>query len=181
MEVWKDVVGYEGKYQVSNMGNVRSLDHLVKRNNGRLQSNKGKLLRPAKDQCGYHRCAFSISGKLKTFKVHRLVAKSFLDGESENRFQVNHKNGIKTDNRAENLEWVSGSENCKHSFDTGLQKPKRGTLNGNSKLTEQDVKHIRHEHNALGVTFRSLSLGYKIDKKTIAQICRFGIWKHIGK
>ena len=181
MEIWKDIKNTNGRYKVSNLGRIKSSGFSVKRSNGRQYTSKEKILKPATDSCGYLRCALSYGGKLNTHKVHRLVADEFINGKTDARNQVNHKNGIKHDNRTQNLEWVSSSENCKHSFVYGLQKPKRGTLNGNSKLTEKDVKHIRHEHHANGVTFRKLSIGYKIDKKTISQICKFEIWKHIGK
>lgn len=109
MEIWKDVDGYEGKYQISNMGNVRSLNF--------RGTNKTKLLKPIKNKYGYmtvHLCG-------KWARVHRLVAKAFIPNEGDKK-EVNHINGDIRDNRAENLEWCTPSENSKHAWDTGLQK-----------------------------------------------------------
>jgi hypothetical protein len=76
------------------------------------------------------------------YSVHRIVAEAFLLN-IENKETVNHINGIKIDNKVSNIEWATRSENCKHSFDIGLQKPKRGSLNGMAKLTDDQVKMVR--------------------------------------
>ena len=76
------------------------------------------------------------------YTIARLVAEAFIPNP-ENKATINHKDGIKTNNFATNLEWMTQSENCQHSFDTGLQKPKRGELNGMAKLTREKVEEIR--------------------------------------
>ena len=103
MEVWKDIKGYEGLYQVSNLGNVMSLHY-------RGTKNKKQLLKPAKDKDGYLSIALYKDGKTKQYRVHRLVASAFIPNPN-NYSQVNHINEIKDDNRVENLEWCTAKYN----------------------------------------------------------------------
>lgn len=108
-EIWKDVEGYEGLYQVSNLGNVRGLDRV--RRNGKSHSQqcfqKGKLLKPAiQKSVGYKFVVLSKQGKTKGFRVHRLVAKAFIPNPN-NYPCINHKDENKTNNSVENLEWCT--------------------------------------------------------------------------
>lgn len=109
-EIWKPVVGYEGVYEVSSFGKVRSLKRTRK---GKCESECGvkeRLLKPSKHTKGYLVCGLSKDGKLKYFKVHRLVAEAFLPNP-ENKEQIDHINTIKTDNCISNLRWVTPKEN----------------------------------------------------------------------
>jgi hypothetical protein len=143
MEKWENINGFEGYYQVSNFGNIRSIDRNVYAHQGkRILKLKGKTLKPAKDEDGYFRVALCKNKKLQTFKVHRLVALHFCDNYSST-LEVNHIDGNRQNNNYLNLEWVTHSKNIKHSFDIGLSKPKQGSKNPNSKLSEQDVIEIR--------------------------------------
>lgn len=123
-EVWKDISGYEGYYQVSNLGRIKSLERFCINapNNvsGFIKNEKVLVLNPRND--GYPATTFKSSGKFKTFRVHRLVASAFIPNPHGKK-NVNHINGIKTDNRVENLEWATHSENNKHAYRTGLAKP----------------------------------------------------------
>lgn len=103
MEIWKPIKDYEGLYEVSNLGRIKSL------------KNKNKILSPRINSGGYNFAGLYNNGIRKYFSVHRLVAYSFLD-EKDEQYAVNHINKIKTDNRLENLEWVSSRENVCHSF-----------------------------------------------------------------
>lgn len=121
-EVWLSVAGYHGLYEVSNKGNVRSLDRLLReRNTGKLVNRKGKLLKLNLNS-GYYNVGLGRDGIIKTKKVHRLVALAFVRGRTEIDCVTNHINGDKLDNRAENLEWCTVGYNLKHAYDTGLKK-----------------------------------------------------------
>lgn len=110
LEIWKDIADYNG-YQVSNLGNVRSKNRTIMRKNGIKQTFKAKNLSPCKNNKGYY--MVSLKGKQHT--VHRLVAKAFVDN-SYNQNVVNHINGIKTDNRAENLEFTTQQDNMQKAW-----------------------------------------------------------------
>ena len=118
MEVWKDVVGYEGLYQISNLARVKSLPKKKGYGIGYIQ--KEKILKPANNG-DYLFVRLGKNGKYKNLFIHRMVAQAFIPN-TENKCDVNHKNGIKTDNRLENLEWNTRQENIIHSFKNGLQK-----------------------------------------------------------
>ena len=120
VEVWKDISGYEDKYQVSNCGNVRSLEY-----HNAKGLKRTKNLKPATDCKGYLRCALSKNNILRTFKVHRLVAMAFLENPN-NLPQVNHKDGNKKNNRVDNLEWSDNSQNIQHAYNNGLIRHHHG-------------------------------------------------------
>ena len=109
-EEWRDVVGYEGLYQVSSEGRVKSLERKFINKIGRERYVKECFLKPGADRGGYLRVGLCDGEKRKTFKVHRLVCEAFHENP-DNKPQVNHINEIKTDNRASNLEWATAREN----------------------------------------------------------------------
>ena len=119
-EEWKDIKGYEGQYQVSNFGNVRSLDRYVIHMGNKMFC-KGKNIKLTKSNGGYMVFHFSINGKMKALNVHRLVAEAFIDNP-DNKPCVNHLDCNRTNNRIDNLEWCTHSENIKYSFKYGMSK-----------------------------------------------------------
>jgi hypothetical protein len=116
MEQWKPVKNYEGFYEVSNLGRVRSTTRTIKAgiNYNETCVKKGKILKLSKKRSGYYFFDASVENKVKTITVHRAVATTFIPNE-ENKPCINHKNAIKTDNRVENLEWVTYKENSEHA------------------------------------------------------------------
>lgn len=121
LEIWKDIENFENWYQVSNMGNVKSLDRVIIRSSGPVKR-KGKILKlhPVGELRNYPAIQLNREGLKKNYKVHRLVAMAFLNEPLPEQTEVNHKNGNTFDNRVENLEWCSPSENQIHAIATGL-------------------------------------------------------------
>lgn len=118
-EIWKPIKGYEGRYSISNKGNVKSESRYVKSNLG-MRLIHEHILKPIKMNTGYYAVNLRKANKNQMINIHRLVAENFVDGYSEIKDTVNHINGIKTDNRAENLEWVTHGENIELAWKTGL-------------------------------------------------------------
>ena len=116
-EVWKDVVGYEGLYQVSNIGNVKSLVGW----NGHKYVKREKILKPSMTSTGYRKIELTKERQKKSYKIHRLVAKAFIP-EVEGKCVVNHKDGNPLNNNVENLEWCTTKENNNHAITTGLRQ-----------------------------------------------------------
>lgn len=111
MEIWKDVENYEGLYQVSNLGNIKSLKRIVKHKNGNQHTVHEKILRPIIDRDGYLRVSLAVEGLRPVFQIHRIVMLMFT-GPSE--LQVNHIDGDRTNNRLSNLEYVTNISNINH-------------------------------------------------------------------
>lgn len=116
MEEWRDIKGYEGMYQVSNLGQVKSLERWTHFKNGKKpRLEKERILKLVTHHKGYFKAQLRKNDKMKAYFVHRLVAEAFIPNP-EGKSQVNHKDGIKTNNKTTNLEWVTQSENLKHSY-----------------------------------------------------------------
>ena len=120
-EIWKDIEGYERLYQISNLGNVKSLDRYIINKNGDKQYFPGKYLTQGISD-NYLKVTLSKSNKQRTFRVHILVARAFIPNP-ENKPEVNHMDGNKQNNRVDNLEWNTRSENELHAYKNGLAKP----------------------------------------------------------
>jgi hypothetical protein len=161
MEVFKDVENYEGYYQISNLGRIKSLQRFAKNHSGFKKVLKERFLNPSISKTGYYVVSFKKDGIKKTFKVHRLIAIAFID-KVEGKDFINHKNGIKTDNRIENLEWCNIAENNRHSRDIGLTN-QDGYNSSSSKLTEEQVLFIRNS----GLSLTKLSFMFEVGFTTV--------------
>lgn len=152
-ELWKEIKGYEGFYEISNKGNVRNFKTKY-------------ILKQFTNNKGYNYVHLSVNYKGKAISVHRLVALNFIDNP-ENKPQVNHINGIKTDNRIENLEWVTCSENITHSYKNGMQRMKwdKELIRRNAKSHYKKVRNI--EKN---IIFDSVSEASKVLNVNISSL-----------
>ena len=157
-EVWRDVVDHEGRYMVSNIGRVKS-----------LRWGKEKFLNPFHNVDGYLKVSLYKNGKMRQHSVHRLVALAFIPNPDE-KPQVNHINGNKTDNRVENLEWATGQENTIHAIIMGLSNQK----NHQKKLTNDEVEYIRTHCIKGDIYFGMNALARKFN------VCQATIWKIIN-
>lgn len=166
-EIWKDAVGFGGKYQVSNLGNVRSFSKKM----------KGKTIKLVTATHGYIHVGFSYNEKYKTLKVHRLVWEAF-NGEIPKGMQINHKDGVKANNQLDNLEVVTRQENIRHAVRTGLHN-NRGERYSRVKLSNEKVLEIRRRYAAGDILQKELAIEYGVSSKHISRIVRRTEWTHI--
>jgi hypothetical protein len=168
-EVWKDIKGYEGIYQVSNIGNIKSLEREVpnKRFPGVTNILKEKRLKPGLSSSKYMTVVLSDGIKIKTFSLHRLIACAFIEN-NENKPYINHKDGDKLNNIFSNLEWCTASENGKHAHKLGLNSISEYTKfkikEANSKkVIDKDTGEI---YNSVITAAKSI----KMDKSYLAHM-----------
>jgi hypothetical protein len=168
-EEWRPVVGWEGLYEISNLGVVRRASA------GRL-TYAGRILKPCAHNAGYVMVGFSAGARKERVLVHRVVALAFL-GPVPPSQEVNHRNGLKTDNRLENLEYVSRARNLEHAREIGLYSV-TGEANPMAVLTAEQALEVRRLHAS--------GLGYKCIGKllgrpwgTIRNVVKRKTWRHV--
>lgn len=176
MEIWKDIEQFNNEYQISNLGKIRSKDGVIIRSNGRTHTRKSKVLKPALDQ-GYLKGAVCINKKITGYKIHKLVADAFVKGKKEG-LEVNHINGIKHDNRSENLEWCTRSENIIHAIKTGLLPVTRGSQRTQSKMTEKTVLEI-YKLKSEGIKRKIIIEKLGITIHMYKDLMRGKTWRHV--
>jgi hypothetical protein len=156
-ERWVTAVNTGGIYEVSDQGRVR-------------RTMSGRVLRP-RVRSGYTRAALGLPEGRRDVSVHHLVLESFV-GPRPDGTECNHKNGVKTDNRPENLEWVSRVDNIRHGWDTGLYHASKGERNGRSKLTWDEARAIRVSTGRV----RDVGRQYGVSGYVVSQIRRGLLW-----
>lgn len=177
METWKRIPGYS-LYEASDLGRLKTFNW----------KNKGveAIMKPAMDGSGYLRTMLKRDGdgKIATIKVHRIIGQTFIPNP-ENKPEINHKNGIRTDNRLMNLEWCNHSENIKDSFTQGRSSNK-GAKNPAATLTDEQVIEIRKNYvygrrsqHDPGQTKKQIAEQYGVKMSAIKQVILNKTWKHL--
>ena len=161
---WRDIPGYEGIYRVSNDGQVMRVGSAV--------------LKPRLKKSGYMFISTYLKSRRQNFYVHKLVAWLFI-GERPNKADINHINGIKTDNRVENLEYMTRAENMRHARELGLHN-NRADSHYNAKLTSEKAKEIRLLYATTDIRQYELAAQFQVTKSAISSIIRFRTWKEAG-
>ena len=166
-EAWKDIPHTD--YCVSDLGRVASRKH-----------GKWRIIKPWRTSTGYLSVNMThVGSPIRKYRVHCLVALAFFGQKPETSCQVNHKNGVKTDNRASNLEWATPKENSVHSVRVlGRTNRRVGEQNASALLTGADVSAIRAMRGT-GLTYRALAREHSVSPKTIASIVRRETWAHV--
>lgn len=167
-EIWKDIIGFENYYQISNFGRIKSLSYNKAGFEKVLKLNKSPF---------YYQILLCAEGVRKSIKVHRLVAIHFIPNP-ENKKEVNHKDFDKLNNHVDNLEWVTPKENSRHAYNAGKTHPPHfyGEKNTSSKLTQLQVDDIRKEHTNKRGSMAFLSKKYNVSKTNISCIINRKIW-----
>lgn len=172
MEIWLDIKEFEGCYQISSEGRVRSLDRFVNCNTGK-KFIKGIILKPVKDPNGYAHVSLQNGKIKKTAKIHILVSKHFLK-EIENKPEINHIDGNKLNNKLSNLEYCSRKENEEHCYALGLKKT--GENRVNAKLTFETAKFIKESYGTL--TAKQLADMFKVSESTVWHCAKGRTWNY---
>jgi hypothetical protein len=175
-EVWRPVVGFEGFYEVSSLGRVRSLARQVLCSDGRLHPVHGRILRPIVR--GRYLCVLLADRDRSTKRsLHRIVCEAFHGAPTEPDLQVCHGNGDCRDNRAENLRWGTPLDNSADKAAHGTEL--RGSEHQNAVVTEQDVATIR-ALRAGGATYRSIGARFGLSISQVFRIAKCQSWRHVA-
>ncbi|MDB4261485.1 NUMOD4 motif-containing HNH endonuclease [bacterium] len=178
-EIWKDITGYEGRYQVSNHGRVRSLDRTTNFKDGRRRVFKGQILSTAPSVLGYPQVSLLAAGSRDQSYAHHLVCRAFHGEPPSPAHQVAHNNGKKTDNHHENLRWATPTENSSDKLLHGTDN--RGEKSASSKLTATCV-HIILAMLSTG-EYKQVEVAnmFGVTKSLIGMIGSGQRWKHIPR
>jgi len=171
-ERWKPVVGYEGAYEVSSCGRVRSLDRIVKHSQGGTQFRRGRELKRGDDGNGYRAVNLSLNGKESNEKVHRLVLLAFGGEQPCGKIECHHMDSNRANNRIENLEWVTRSENARHAYDNGQC--------GHIKMSPVLAGQLRRLYATGEYSQRQIAPLFGICQSAVSVIVRGEIWPNAG-
>lgn len=175
-EIWKPVVGYEGLYEVSNLGRVRSVGRVVTYRNGRRVHCRSRVLKPAEHPAGHLHVILCRVGKHVTAKVHRVVLEAFV-GPCPEGMEGCHNDGNPADNALGNLRWDTHGANMRDRGEHGTGN--EGERHGNSTLTEAVVLEIRQRYASEDITQTALARQYGLRNQHISKIVNRQLWTHI--
>jgi len=176
-EIWKDIEGYEGLYQVSNQGRVKALAREWTCGRGAIHGHEDIILKPfTTTDKKYYLIDLLKNGKRKTITIHSIIMKIFI-GQRPIDNDINHINGIKKDNRLENLEYCTRSENVKHAHRIGIANHCKGERSPFSKLSESQVKEIKRLKGLKSV--KEIAKINNISIQAIYKIYSNKTWRHI--
>ena len=168
-EIWKDIEGYEGIYQVSNFGRVKSCERIIQNSStlSGIQRIKERILINHIKGNGYHSVSLCVECRKHDFYIHRLVASIFIPN-IENKNEVNHIDGNKSNNHVENLEWVTSKENVRHAFDkklidNGTIERRKHCVISAQKITKEQVIEFRKLRKH-GASYDELSKKFGLSK-----------------
>jgi hypothetical protein len=178
VEIWRPVKGYEGLYEVSNLGRVKSVSRVIR--GGRYNCDrlfKERILKQAacKGNGFYHRVQLNKDSNGRMFAVHRLVAEAFIPNP-ENKPEVNHVDANRFNNTVENLEWVTQEENIEHARINGLLSKSKGEDRWCAKLKETDVFEIRELHRSGKMNQKEIAKVFNVDHSNINSIIKGKTW-----
>jgi len=156
LEVWKDIDGYEGSYQISNLSRIKSLKRNITTKNNIVLPIKERILKQAMSSTGYYIVAIQKEDKQQMFKVHRLIAIAFIPNPFNKR-TVNHINGIKTDNRLENIEWATDLENTQHARINGYCSDEKEVNQIKDGIVVNTFKSLSHANRQTGIQISNIS------------------------
>ena len=178
--IWRPVEGYEGIYEVSSAGEVKSLPRLkyCGHKGSPPQKVVGRTLKVSEDRLGYSRVKLSKDGTSNLKYLHRIIASAFIEPIA-GKMEVNHIDGDKSNNSLKNLELVNRSENMKHNFSIGISQARRGDDNNKAKLSWDSVKKIRKLYSD-GVSQKDLSEKFEVTIANISCIVNNKTWKEIS-
>lgn len=186
IEEWMDVCGWEGYYQVSNLGRVRGLPRRVQKKKSKgvklsVQATtffvKGRVMKPSSHRSGHKRIVFRRDDKPETHQVHKLVMMAFV-GECPEGMEICHNNGDPANNYLYNLRYDTHANNVRDQERHGTRNPAKGEDSGSAKLTEEDVKQIRQRFDS-GEMQKSIHKDFSVGKTTINSVCRRKTWPHV--
>lgn len=175
-EIWKDVVDFGGYYEVSSLGRIRSVSRIVTVGN-RSWVMPSKIRKASKNKYGYLIINFRVGGENTTCILHRVVAKAFIPNPNHLP-EVNHKNGIKSDNNILNLEWVTSKDNVKHAWVNKLiKKPRHGPYNSKAKMSYEKITELKTLYDSGNYTLTELAKRINVSRTTLGDAFKGRTWK----
>jgi len=186
LEHWRPAPGFEGLYEVSNCGGIRSVERRAWHPNGHWVVWSARRFRAGCNGSGYPQVDLRKDGRRFNVRVHRLVAEAFLlPSTKSDETYVNHRDLNKTNNRASNLEWISFAENVRHAAAAykemnGRTRAPRGEDSGRALVTEDQVREMRSLRKSTGMTYRRIAERYGVGPHVVMAACQRKTWRHVA-